>query len=209
MEQPNPGTVLYDTRPCSRYSTVPTVDPGEILYQHILYRSILFSEAHLLISLKPVPNPDHWPVHNICGSSRSRDRRSRTRERDRKRSRSRGDSRKRSRSRSRGDSRRRSRSYSRRSRSRYLNNFRTSLILVIKYKTQGFPSFGLGHACASPPGFWNGVDWRALVEDYPPRLVKLIKLFFFCFFGKKNSFKFQIFWRKKIIFLELQKKFRF
>ena len=33
----------------------------------------------------------------------------------------------------------------------------------------------LCHAQGTPPGFWNGVDWRALVESHPPYIGKLRK----------------------------------
>ena len=34
------------------------------------------------------------------------------------------------------------------------------------------PSF-VCHAQGTPPGFWNGVDWRALVQSRPPNIGKL------------------------------------
>ena len=50
-------------------------------------------------------------------------------------------------------------------------------IFLILYWTRGFPSSSsssvLCHAQGTPPGFWNGLDWRALVESRPPNIGKL------------------------------------
>ena len=37
----------------------------------------------------------------------------------------------------------------------------------------------LRHAQGTPPGFWNGVDWRAMVEDKSPQLAELTEKHFF------------------------------
>ena len=44
----------------------------------------------------------------------------------------------------------------------------------------------LRHARTTPPGFWNGLDWRALVEDSSPQLAKLKKKHFFSSANKKH-----------------------
>ena len=41
----------------------------------------------------------------------------------------------------------------------------------------------LRHTQGTPPGFWNGLDWRALVESHPPHIGKLRGQHFFSFFG--------------------------
>ena len=50
-------------------------------------------------------------------------------------------------------------------------------INLIKYETKGFPF--MCHAQATSPGFWNGMDWRALVKDYFLQLSKLRGYHFF------------------------------
>ena len=54
--------------------------------------------------------------------------------------------------------------------------------LYIIQKTQGFLFVCLSfvrHAQTTPTGFWNGVDWRALVKSRPPNIGKLIEKHFF------------------------------
>ena len=45
------------------------------------------------------------------------------------------------------------------------------------------PDFRLLKAQGTPPGFWNGVYWRALVELRPPNIGKLRGQRFLCFFS--------------------------
>ena len=62
----------------------------------------------------------------------------------------------------------------------------------------------LRHARTTPPGFWNGLDWRALVESCPPNIGKLrgkhfvflafFFPYFFLFFEKVIFLDFLIFW---------------
>ena len=57
----------------------------------------------------------------------------------------------------------------------------------------------LCQAQGTPPGFWNGVDWRALVESCPSNIRKLrgphfFSLFFVDFFLQKKSLKKVFFW---------------
>ena len=40
----------------------------------------------------------------------------------------------------------------------------------------------LRHAQGTPPGFRNGVDWRALVKDLSPQMAKLREHFFLAIF---------------------------
>ena len=56
------------------------------------------------------------------------------------------------------------------------------------FHTKFRPSFVLRHAQGTPPGFWNGMDWRALVESRPPNIGKLRGKHFF-FWQKKYIFK--------------------
>ena len=66
------------------------------------------------------------------------------------------------------------------------------------------------HAQPTPPGFCNGVDWRALVEEKSPQMAKLRKLDFFWrpkilskFFEEKKFFQ------KSSVFLEICQIFEF
>ena len=57
----------------------------------------------------------------------------------------------------------------------------------------------LCHAQGTPPVFWNGLDWRALVECRIPNIGKLRGQHFLL--PQKNNFsKIKKFWRKKGIF---------
>ena len=56
--------------------------------------------------------------------------------------------------------------------------------------------FVLRHAQGTPQGFFNGLDWRALVKLRPPNIGKEGCFLWFFFFLKKNFFK------KKLFFLD-------
>ena len=58
--------------------------------------------------------------------------------------------------------------------------------------------FAVRHACTTPPEFWNGLDWRALVESCPLNIGKLLGYHFFLFFLWKKKFNKKM---KKSIFL--------
>ena len=52
----------------------------------------------------------------------------------------------------------------------------------------------LSHAQGNPPGFCNGLDWRALVELRPPPLAKLREQNFLFYFLEEKKCLFEIFW---------------
>ena len=77
---------------------------------------------------------------------------------------------------------------------------RKALRNSILYQTQGFlPSFSsvVRHAQGTPPGFCNGLEWRALVELSPPNIGKLRGQHFFSW---QISFSFSFFYENIYIF---------